>query len=154
MKVHEFQAKQIFKEYGVPIPDGGVANTVPEAVAIAEKLGYPCVIKAQVHAGGRGKAGGVKLAKTLQEAETHAGDIIGMKLVSKQTGPEGKLVRKVLVEQVAVTHLPPGPHLRCIPHFDPPVVCDTNRYAVPVRCRRGRVRCLFGRASTGGTRQG
>jgi succinyl-CoA synthetase beta subunit len=99
MKVHEYQAKQIFKSFDVPIPQGSVAEKKEEAVKIAQQLGYPCVIKAQVHAGGRGKAGGVKLARNQQEAEEYADQIIGMKLVSKQTGPEGKQVRKVLVEQ-------------------------------------------------------
>ena len=99
MKIHEYQAKELFKNYGVKVPEGYVADNPGEAVKIADKLGYPCVIKAQVHAGGRGKAGGVKLAKNRDDAEKYSNDIIGMKLVSKQTGPEGKLVRKVLVEQ-------------------------------------------------------
>ncbi len=99
MKIHEYQAKQLFKQYDVPVPDGSVADTCDHAFAIAEKLGYPCVIKAQVHAGGRGKAGGVKLAKTSAEAKTYAAAIAGMTLISHQTGPEGKLVRKVLVEK-------------------------------------------------------
>lgn len=99
MKVHEFQAKQLFKDYQVPIPNGNVAEDKEQAVNAADQIGYPCVIKAQVHAGGRGKAGGVKLAKNRTEAEKYAADIIGMKLVSKQTGPEGKIVRKILVEQ-------------------------------------------------------
>lgn len=99
MKVHEYQAKQLFKQFGVPVPEGSVAETKEDAFRIAEGLGYPCVIKAQVHAGGRGKAGGVKLAKNSSDAKKYAGDIVGMNLVSVQTGPEGKLVRKVLVEQ-------------------------------------------------------
>jgi succinyl-CoA synthetase beta subunit len=99
MKIHEYQAKQLFKQYGVPVPEGSVADNKDDAFRIAEKLGYPCVIKAQVHAGGRGKAGGVKLAKNSDEAREHAAAIAGMTLVSKQTGPEGKLVRHVLVEQ-------------------------------------------------------
>jgi succinyl-CoA synthetase beta subunit len=99
MNIHEYQAKQLFKQYGVPVPEGSVADTKEEAFQIAEKLGYPCVIKAQVHAGGRGKAGGVKLAKSSEEAKEYAAAIAGMTLISKQTGPEGKLVRKVLVEQ-------------------------------------------------------
>lgn len=99
MKVHEYQAKQIFKEFDVPIPRGSFADNKADAVKIAQELGYPCVIKAQVHAGGRGKAGGVKLAHNQLEAEEFAGKIIGMTLISKQTGPEGKMVRKVLVEQ-------------------------------------------------------
>jgi len=99
MKIHEYQAKELFRKFNVPVPDGAVAENKEDAFAEAEKLGYPCVIKAQVHAGGRGKAGGVKLAKNSEEAKTYAGQIVGMKLVSKQTGPEGKLVRKVLIEQ-------------------------------------------------------
>lgn len=99
MKVHEYQAKQLFREFNVPVPEGRMAETAEDAFQIAEELGYPCVIKAQVHAGGRGKAGGVKLAKNSREAKEYAGAIAGMTLVSVQTGPEGKLVRKVLVEQ-------------------------------------------------------
>jgi len=99
MKIHEYQAKQLFKQYDVPVPVGSMAETSTAAFDIAKELGYPCVIKAQVHAGGRGKAGGVKLAKNKDEAKKYAEDIVGMKLVSPQTGPEGKLVRKVLVEQ-------------------------------------------------------
>lgn len=99
MKVHEYQAKQLFKLFAVPVPKGKVAETAEQAFQIAEELGYPCVIKAQVHAGGRGKAGGVKLAKNSTEAKQYAQAIVGMKLVSPQTGPGGKLVRTVLVEQ-------------------------------------------------------
>jgi len=99
MKIHEYQAKQLFKQYNVAIPKGSEASTADEAFQIAEELGYPCVIKAQVHAGGRGKAGGVKLAKNKDEARQYSNSIVGMNLVSIQTGPEGKLVRKVLVEQ-------------------------------------------------------
>lgn len=99
MKVHEYQAKQLFRVFAVPVPNGRVAETAEQAFQAAEELGYPCVIKAQVHAGGRGKAGGVKLAKNSTEAKQYAQAIVGMKLVSPQTGPEGKLVRTVLVEQ-------------------------------------------------------
>jgi succinyl-CoA synthetase beta subunit len=99
MKIHEYQAKQLFKQYEVPVPEGSMAETKEDAFRTAEALGYPCVIKAQVHAGGRGKAGGVKLAKNSAEARNYADAIVGMKLVSPQTGAEGKLVRKVLVEQ-------------------------------------------------------
>lgn len=99
MKVHEFQAKEVLARFGVPIPRGRVVTNVQEARQAAEALGGRVVIKAQVHAGGRGKAGGVKLASSPQEAETVASQILGMKLVSVQTGPEGKLVRKVLVEE-------------------------------------------------------
>lgn len=100
MKVHEYQAKEIFKEYGIPVPKGGLATTPQEARKVAEEVGGNLwVVKAQIHAGGRGKGGGVKLARSLDEVEQVAGQIIGMNLVTHQTGPEGKLVRKVLVEQ-------------------------------------------------------
>jgi succinyl-CoA synthetase beta subunit len=99
MKIHEYQAKELFEKYGVPIPRGEVADTAEKALTVAERLGYPCVIKAQVHAGGRGKAGGVKLAHSRAEAEKAIAQILGMTLVSHQTGPDGKLVRKLLVEQ-------------------------------------------------------
>ena len=99
MKVHEYQAKQILARYGVAIPRGKVATTPAEAKAAAAELGGQVVVKAQVHAGGRGKAGGVKLAAGPDEAVKVAGQILGMKLVSKQTGPAGKIVHKVLVEE-------------------------------------------------------
>ncbi len=100
MKVHEYQAKEIFKEYGIPVPKGGLATTPQEARKVAEEIGGDLwVVKAQIHAGGRGKAGGVKLARSLDEVEKVAGQILGMTLVTHQTGPEGKVVRKVLVEQ-------------------------------------------------------
>ncbi len=99
MKVHEFQAKEILARYGVAIPRGKVITAPGEARAVAQELGGRVVVKAQVHAGGRGKAGGVKLAGSPEEAVTVAGKILGMTLVSKQTGPEGKLVHKVLVEE-------------------------------------------------------
>ncbi|MGE5236935.1 MAG: ADP-forming succinate--CoA ligase subunit beta [Acidobacteriota bacterium] len=99
MKVHEYQAKEILAGYGVAIPRGKVVTTALEAKAVAQELGGTVVVKAQVHAGGRGKAGGVKLAKSPDEAVKVAGQILGMKLVSKQTGPEGKIVHKVLVEE-------------------------------------------------------
>ncbi|BAT71591.1 succinyl-CoA synthetase beta subunit [Thermosulfidibacter takaii ABI70S6] len=100
MKVHEYQAKELFKQYGIPVPRGKVAETPEEAKKIAEELGGNLfVVKAQVHAGGRGKAGGVKLARSVDEVYEIAKNMIGMKLVTHQTGPEGKLVRKVLVEE-------------------------------------------------------
>lgn len=98
MKIHEYQGKQILQKYNVATLSGHVCTTVEEAVAAAEKLGYPCVIKAQIHAGGRGKGGGVKLAKNHDEAQTFASQILGMQLVTHQTGPEGQKVRKILVE--------------------------------------------------------
>lgn len=99
MKIHEYQGKEILREYGVPTLEGKVCTTVEDAVAAADALGYPCVIKAQIHAGGRGMGGGVKLAKNHDEAVEHANAIIGMTLKTHQTGPEGQLVRTVLVEQ-------------------------------------------------------
>ena len=100
MKIHEYQAKELFKKYGIPIPMGGVAFSVDEACQAAETLGgFPVVVKAQIHAGGRGKGGGVKLARSADEVATAAGQILGMTLITHQTGPEGRLVRKVLVEQ-------------------------------------------------------
>ena len=97
MKIHEYQAKELLKEYGVPVPEGILATTPEEAEKASEALGGRSVIKAQVHGGGRGKAGGVKLAGDPGEAKEIASKMIGMTLVSKQTGPEGKKVHKVYV---------------------------------------------------------
>jgi succinyl-CoA synthetase beta subunit len=100
MKIHENQAKELFRKYDVPVPQGSVAFTSEEAVEVAKTLGgYPVVIKAQIHAGGRGKGGGVKLAQSEQEVAAAAGQIIGMNLVTHQTGAQGRPVKKVLVEQ-------------------------------------------------------
>ncbi|MBW2440188.1 MAG: ADP-forming succinate--CoA ligase subunit beta [Deltaproteobacteria bacterium] len=100
MKIHEYQAKELFKKYDVPVPQGSVAFTADEAVEVAGALGgYPVVIKAQIHAGGRGKGGGVKLAQSQTEVADVAGQIIGMNLVTHQTGAQGRPVKKVLVEQ-------------------------------------------------------
>jgi len=100
MKIHEYQAKQLFRKYSIPVPEGGVAFSPQEAEAIAVKLGsYPVVVKAQIHAGGRGKGGGVRLARSAQEVTEFAGRMIGMNLVTHQTGPQGRVVRKILVEQ-------------------------------------------------------
>jgi succinyl-CoA synthetase beta subunit len=100
MKIHEYQAKELFRKYGVPTPQGRVAFSPAEAVEVAKTLaGYPVVVKAQIHAGGRGKGGGVKLAQSEQEVGSIAGQIIGMNLVTHQTGPQGQEVKKVLVEQ-------------------------------------------------------
>ncbi len=102
MNIHEYQAKQIFAQYGVPTPRGIVANTPEEAVKAAEELGGNIwVVKAQIHAGGRGLGGGVKLAKSIDEVKTLADEILGMTLVTHQTGPEGKLVQKVYIEEGA-----------------------------------------------------
>jgi succinyl-CoA synthetase beta subunit len=99
MKIHEFQAKKILGQYGVQIPRGDVADTPARAREIAEKIGPRVVVKAQIHAGGRGKGGGIKVAQNPSDAENTAGQMIGMTLVTHQTGPEGKVVRKVLVEE-------------------------------------------------------
>jgi len=100
MNIHEYQAKQVLAKYKVPVPKGQVAYTPHEAVLAAQGLGGKLwVVKAQIHAGGRGKGGGVKLAKSLDEVETLARNMIGMTLVTHQTGPEGKLVKRVYVEQ-------------------------------------------------------
>ncbi len=99
MNVHEYQAKEILARYGVSVPKGRVASTPEEVWTVARELGAPCVIKAQIHAGGRGKAGGIKLAKTPEEAKALAQEIIGKKLVTHQTGPTGRVVKRVLVEQ-------------------------------------------------------
>ena len=99
MKIHEYQAKEILKKFGVRIPRGEVAETPVEAKKIAEDIGPRVVVKAQIHAGGRGKGGGVKLAQNPDEAENIAQKILGMTLVTHQTGPEGKIVKRVLVEE-------------------------------------------------------
>jgi succinyl-CoA synthetase beta subunit len=102
MNIHEYQAKQIFKEYGVPTPRGIVVNSPKSAVAAATELGGDIwVVKAQIHAGGRGLGGGVKLAKSLEEVESLTDEILGMTLVTHQTGPEGKVVHKVYIEEGA-----------------------------------------------------
>ncbi len=100
MKIHEYQAKSILSEYGVPVPRGKSATTAAEAKAIAQELGGGlCVVKAQIHAGGRGKGGGVKVAKNADEAFALANQILGMTLVTHQTGPQGKLVQRLLIEE-------------------------------------------------------
>lgn len=99
MKIHEYQAKELFRKYHVPVPEGKAAFSVEEAKEAAAGLGgFPVVVKAQIHAGGRGKGGGVKLASSMQEVEILAGKILGMTLVTHQTGPEGRLVKKLLIE--------------------------------------------------------
>src|ERR1700678_855394 len=99
MKIHEYQAKALLARYAVPVPRGEVARTVDEAEAAAKKIGGSVVVKAQIHAGGRGKGGGVKVAKDTAEARTIAKKMLGMRLVTHQTGPEGRIVQRLLVEE-------------------------------------------------------
>src|SRR3954466_13202273 len=100
MKIHEYQGKQILKQYGVPVPRGIVARSPAEGESAAKELGTEVVVvKAQIHAGGRGKGGGVKIAKSAEEARELASKILGMNLVTHQTGPEGREVRTLLVEE-------------------------------------------------------
>ncbi|OGP21177.1 MAG: succinate--CoA ligase subunit beta [Deltaproteobacteria bacterium GWA2_57_13] len=99
MNIHEYQAKEILKRFGIPIPRGHVVTTPDQARTVARDLGSPCVVKAQIHAGGRGKAGGIKLAGNAEEAGTKAAELLGKKLVTHQTGPQGREVRRVLVEE-------------------------------------------------------
>jgi succinyl-CoA synthetase beta subunit len=99
MKIHEYQAKAILAQYNVPVPRGEVAFSVDEAEAAAKKLGGSVVVKAQIHAGGRGKGGGVKVARDAAEARQLAAKILGMQLVTHQTGPEGRLVQRLLIEE-------------------------------------------------------
>ena len=99
MKIHEYQAKALLSKFGVKIPRGIVAKTVEEAVEAGKSLGMPVVVKAQIHAGGRGKGGGVKLARTEADLEQIAGQILGMQLVTHQTGPEGRTVKTLFIEE-------------------------------------------------------
>ncbi|MEH7345773.1 ADP-forming succinate--CoA ligase subunit beta [Bacillus sp. JJ1532] len=100
MNIHEYQGKEVLRQYGVSVPNGKVAFTVEEAVEAAKELGTEvCVVKAQIHAGGRGKAGGVKVAKNLEEVRMYAAEILGKTLVTHQTGPEGKEVKRLLIEE-------------------------------------------------------
>src|SRR3954464_8551884 len=102
MKIHEYQGKEILRNFGVPVPRGIPAFTVQEAVEAAQKLGGPVwVVKAQIHARGRGKGGGVKLARSIDEVKKLAGEILGMQLKTHQTGPEGQKVRRLLIEDGA-----------------------------------------------------
>jgi len=102
MKIHEYQGKEILRKFGVTVPRGIPCDSIDEAVAAAEKLGGPVwVVKAQIHAGGRGKGGGVKVAKSLEQVRTFAGEILGMQLVTHQTGPNGQQVRHLLIEEGA-----------------------------------------------------
>ncbi len=99
MKIHEYQAKAILAQYNVPVPRGEVVFTAEEADTAAKQIGGSVVVKAQIHAGGRGKGGGVKVAQTAEEAAAIAGRMLGMKLVTHQTGPEGRIVQRLLVEE-------------------------------------------------------
>ena len=99
MNIHEHQAKELLRRYGVAVPDGQPCFTVDEAVAAGSRLGFPCVVKAQIHAGGRGKAGGVKIVRNAADLRAAAQDLLGKTLVTIQTGPEGRVVRRLLVEQ-------------------------------------------------------
>ena len=100
MNIHEYQAKTLLAKFAVPLLKGGVAYTRDEAMDVARKLGGPItVVKAQIHAGGCGKGGGVKIAKSLEEAGALADQILGMQLVTHQTGPEGKKVQRLLIEE-------------------------------------------------------
>ena len=95
MNIHEYQAKELFRKYGVPTPNGQIVTSADEAASVTNSFGGQSIVKAQVHAGGRGKAGGVKFAKTPEEAKLLFSSIMGMVLVSPQTGPQGKIVKKV-----------------------------------------------------------
>ncbi len=104
MNVHEYQGKALLKKYGVPVPEGIMVKSVADAIEAAKKLkdmtgSEICAVKAQIHAGGRGKGGGVKIAKSIDDVKQYAGDILGMQLVTPQTGPQGKKVHKLLIEQ-------------------------------------------------------
>ena len=99
MKIHEYQAKGLFAEFGVPVPQGEVATTPEEARRVAERLGGRVVVKAQIHAGGRGKGGGIKIVDTVDAAEAAARSLLGSTLITPQTGPEGRQVSRVLVEE-------------------------------------------------------
>ena len=101
MKIHEYQAKEILRKFNVAVPNGKVAFNTDEAVNIAQNElgGNIWVVKAQIHAGGRGKGGGVKVAKNLDEVREFANQMLGMKLITHQTGPEGKIVKRLLIEQ-------------------------------------------------------
>ncbi|MCU7914527.1 MAG: ADP-forming succinate--CoA ligase subunit beta [Candidatus Thiodiazotropha sp. (ex Gloverina cf. vestifex)] len=101
MNIHEYQTKELFRSYGMPVPEGRMAHSANKAVSVAEQVGGDgWVVKAQIHAGGRGKAGGVQLARSLDEVQQHAENLIGSRLVTKQTGEMGRMVNRVLVEQM------------------------------------------------------
>ena len=101
MNIHEYQARELFRQYGIPVSAGEMAESVRKAVEIAGRIDPPYILKAQIHSGGRGKAGGVKIARNLEEAERLASELFGKTLVTRQTGPQGKTVRKILVAEAA-----------------------------------------------------
>ena len=101
MNIHEYQARELFRQYGIPVSAGEMAESVRQAVEIAGRIDPPYILKAQIHSGGRGKAGGVKIARNLEEAERLASELFGKTLVTRQTGPQGKTVRKILVAEAA-----------------------------------------------------
>ncbi|MBR2700696.1 MAG: ADP-forming succinate--CoA ligase subunit beta [Erysipelotrichaceae bacterium] len=101
MNIHEYQARELFRQYGIPVSVGEMAESVRKAVEIAGRINPPYILKAQIHSGGRGKAGGVKIARNLKEAERLASELFGKTLVTRQTGPQGKTVRKILVAEAA-----------------------------------------------------
>ncbi len=105
MNIHEYQGKELFKKYGVTVPRGKVADTADEAEEIAKEMGGAVVVKAQIHAGGRGKGGGVKLAKDPAEARKAASEILGMTLVTHQTGPGGRVVKKFLSRKPVILRM-------------------------------------------------
>ena len=104
MKIHEYQGKELLAQFGIPVPRGYPAFSVREAVEAAQKLGGPVwVVKAQIHAGGRGKGGGVKIARSMDEVKLLAGQILGMQLKTRQTGPAGQKVRRLLISATSIT---------------------------------------------------
>ena len=128
MNIHEYQAKEILSRYQVDVPRGKVAFSADEAVKAAQELGSDiCVVKAQIHAGGRGKAGGVKLAKSVDEVKQIAEQLIGMTLVTHQTGPEGKEVKRLLIEE-GIDIAEPGFGLeRSVIYFRPEATRPVNK---------------------------
>ena len=101
MNIHEFQAKEVFSRYGIPVPNGIVATTPDEAKSATAELGGQSVVKAQIHAGGRGKSGGVQLVRSPEEASEVAQKMLGSSLVTPQTGPEGAPIERLLIEELA-----------------------------------------------------
>ena len=99
MKIHEYQAKEIFKSYGIPVPNSRVVSTPDEAMQAAKEIGFPVAVKAQIHAGGRGKAGGIKISSNPEEVLNYANELLGKQLITHQTGPQGQKVNKLLIEE-------------------------------------------------------